>query len=363
VALAASLLALGACGGDSPTGPSGGQPGAPTGPTSDVSAIVFYDENGNGQVDGGEGARLPEVVVEAGGRSGRSERGSGRATVSGVPQGAQTLQVRASSLPAYYRAGAAVTLNLPQDAGREIALPVTLAIGSNTANRYLTYGDSITEGDGSSNGDGYRGRLEQRLIGQLNRANVFANGVGGTNSVDGSERIGRVLTGFRPAYTLILYGTNDWNQAACNSDVSTCFTSREIQSMVLSAKAAGSLPIVSTIIPANTGFDSRAPADRNIRVAQMNTQIKMVCASERVPVAESFDLIMREAGSNLRAFYVDHVHPNDRGHDLIAQAFFEAITRASGGAAFGDGPALVGFARPGSRRRGASATPVTAPLP
>jgi lysophospholipase L1-like esterase len=357
VVLAASLIGLGACG-DSPTGPSGGPSG---GPSSDVTAVVFYDENGNGQLDPSEGTRLPDVTAEAGGRSGRSERGSGRVVVSGVPHGSQSLQLRASSLPAYYRAGAPASISLPQDAGREVPLPVTLAIGANIANRYLEFGDSITDGDGSTDGDGYRGRLERRLVAQLNRANVFANGVQGTTTLDGSERIARSLAGFRPAYTLILYGTNDWNQGACNSDISTCFTAREIQFMVRTAKAASSLPIVSTILPANTGFDSRAPADRNIRIEQMNSQIRMVCATEGVPVAETYNAFMREAGSNLRSLYVDHVHPNDRGHDLIAQSFFEAITRASAGAAFGDAPALVGFARPGARRRGAAPAALAAP--
>src|SRR5712692_10452420 len=92
-ATALAFASLGGCGGgDSPTGPS-----LPPGPTSDVVAVVFYDENGNGRIDPGEGARLPDVMVEVGGRTGRSERASGRAVVSRVPQGAQTLQVRASS--------------------------------------------------------------------------------------------------------------------------------------------------------------------------------------------------------------------------------------------------------------------------
>lgn len=362
-ATALSLSLLGACGGGgSPTGPSS----PPPGPTSEVVGLVFYDENGNGRIDATEGARLPDVVVEAGGRTGRSERGSGRAVVSGVPQSTQAVSIRAASLPAYYRAGAPVSVSLPQDAGRELLLPVTLAIGSNMPNRYLEFGDSITDGDGSSDADGYRGRLEQRLAAHLNRANVFTNGVGGTTSIDGSERIGRTLSGFRPAYTLILYGTNDWNQGACNSTIATCFTAREIQAMIRSAKAASSLAVVSTIIPANTGFDSRAPPDRNIRVAQQNDAIRAVCAAEGVPVADSFDAFMRAAGSDLRSLFVDHVHPNDRGHDLIAQSFFEAITRAAAGQSFGDAPLLVGFARPGARSRGrpaAKALAAVAPEP
>lgn len=343
------VLVSGCGGGDSATGPST----TPSGPTSDVVGVVFYDENGNGRVDPTEGTRLPDIVVEIGGRSGRSQRGDGRAPVSGVTAGSQTLAIRASSLPAYYRAGAPASVSLPQDAGREFMLPVTLAVGSNTPNRYLEFGDSITDGDGSNDGDGYRAKLEQRLVAQLNRANVFKDGVGGTTSDEGAGRIARSLSGFRPAYTLILYGTNDWNQSACNSDISRCFTASAIQSMIRSAKAASSLAIVSTIIPANTGFNARAPADRNIRVQQQNDQIRAACSAEGVPVAESFDAFMRAAGSNLRPLFVDHVHPNDRGHDLIAQSFFEAITRASAGSAsYTDEPMLIGFARPLARPLG-----------
>lgn len=346
-AAALPIVLVSACGGgDSPSGPST----TPSGPTSDVAAIVFYDENGNGRVDPTEGTRLPDIVVEVAGRSGRTERASGRAAVSGVAAGMQMLSIRQSSLPAYYRAGMATSVTLPQDAGREFMLAVMLAIGSNTPNRYLEFGDSITDGDGSSDDDGYRGRLERRLVSQLNRANVFNDGIGGTTSNEGAGRIARSLSGFRPAYTLILYGTNDWNQSACNSDISRCFTASAIQSMIRSAKAASSLAIVSTIIPANTGFDARAPADRNIRVQQQNDQIRAACLAEGVPVAESFDAFMRAAGSNLRSLFVDHVHPNDRGHDLIAQSFFEAITRASAGStSFGHEPVLIGFAGPPAR--------------
>ena len=32
------------------------------------------------------------------------------------------------------------------------------------------------------------------------------------------------------------------------------------------------------------------------------------------------------AQPSLRALYTDHVHPNDAGYEVMAQAFFEAIT-------------------------------------
>ena len=333
------LLPVAGCGGDSPTTPSTVVPSV----GGDLNVTVFYDENGNGVVDASEGTRLPDVMVEAGGKNGRTVKGSGRGTISAVPTGSQSVSIRTSSLPAYYRAGAAVTVTLPQDANREILLPVTLSIGSNRANVYFEFGDSITDGDGSSNGDGYRGRLETRLVQQLNRANVSRNGNQGTTSAEGAARIGAWLRDFRPAYMLILYGTNDWNQSACNSDISTCFTQASIRSMVQQTKANGSLPVVSTIIPANTGYDARVPPDRNVRIQQMNDQIRAVCQAEGCPVAESYNAFMTAAGGNLRSLYVDHIHPNDTGHDLIAQSFFEAITRATGGnaASFGEPPEIA----------------------
>jgi len=333
------LLPIAGCGGGSPTTPS--TPAPTVG--GDLNVTVFYDENGNGVVDPGEGARLPDVMVEAGGKNGKTVKGSGRGTISAVPGGSQSVSIRASSLPAYYRAGAAVTVTLPQDNNREILLPVTLSIGTNRANLYFAFGDSITDGDGSSNHDGYRGRLEMRLVQQLNRANVNANGNQGTTSAEGAARIANWLRDFRPAYMLILYGTNDWNQSACNSDITTCFTQASFRSMIQQTKANGSLPIVSTIIPCNTGFNANAPPDRNERIQQMNAQIRSLAQTEGVPVAESYNAFITAAAGNLRSLFVDHIHPNDTGHDLIAQSFYEAITRATGGnaASFGEPPEIA----------------------
>src|SRR3954463_4024552 len=90
-------LALAACGGGS-SGPTP-VPSASTVPGATVVATVYYDENGNGVADPGETIRIPDVEVTVGGRSARSEKGTGRAVVTGVPAGAQTVGVRADTLP------------------------------------------------------------------------------------------------------------------------------------------------------------------------------------------------------------------------------------------------------------------------
>jgi hypothetical protein len=66
-----------------------------------VTAIVFYDENGNGTLDPSEGVRLPQVEVVVGSASARST-GTGQAVVTGVPPGSQQVAIRTETLPAFY---------------------------------------------------------------------------------------------------------------------------------------------------------------------------------------------------------------------------------------------------------------------
>ena len=64
MALAISLAGCGS-GGDGPTNP-------PPVQTFTVGVAFFYDENGNGTLDATEGVRVPDVLVDIGGRQGRS---------------------------------------------------------------------------------------------------------------------------------------------------------------------------------------------------------------------------------------------------------------------------------------------------
>src|SRR6188768_3182309 len=150
VTLTTLCLGLAACGG------GGGGPTAPAtpGPSHTVGVALFYDENGNGVLDPTEGVRIPDAVVEIGGKEGRSVALSGEVLVDAVPDGSRTLTVRPSTLPPYYQPPPPVPIAVPQTAGTTF-IPVTLPIGSNRPNVYLAFGDSITDGEGSSDGQGY----------------------------------------------------------------------------------------------------------------------------------------------------------------------------------------------------------------
>jgi lysophospholipase L1-like esterase len=268
--------------------------------------------------------RLPEVDVEVAGHVGRSEKLTGRAVVNGVPSGSYMVSVRASSLPPFYAVGNAPSITVPQTAGADAMTPLTLPIGSNVPDTYLAFGDSITVGEGSFSTNGYLDVVEQLLAQNLGgRHRVIGDGISGTTSEKGADRIEASLRHNRPAYLLILYGTNDWNKAPCKTADSGCFTIENLRFMIQVAKAAHTLPVVSTIIPANP---SQNPPERNQWVAAMNENIKALARQEGAALADSYGAFTK-AGT-LPTLYDGPVHPNDAGYQLIAGAFFLAIARS-----------------------------------
>jgi lysophospholipase L1-like esterase len=316
VPLACLLALLAACGkGGGTSGPT-----SVTGPTSTVHGAVFYDENGNGALDPNESTRIPDVVVEIGGRTGTTSKVLGEFTVDGVTGTSQAVTLRRGSLPPYYVPPASTTVTLPQ--GQPLLIPVTLPIRTNRPNVYMGFGDSITIGQGSSDDRGYRSRLETKLAAHFGRGTVVDEGADATRSNRGAERIDDSLRRARPAFTLILYGTNDWNVRDCKN-APPCFTIDSLRDIVLSAQGSSSMPVLSTIIPGDPTNVTDQP-DRNAWVAAQDVRIRALAREMNVPLADPEPLFLK--APNFTSLYVDHVHPNDSGYELIAQAFFAALT-------------------------------------
>ena len=323
VLLAAALAP--ACGGG-PTAPGGGGGGPTPPPGTPVSGVVFYDENGNGIFDSGEDVRLPGATVNVGGRTAASTAG-GAFTVANVPAGAQT--ARAQSLPPYFLAGTAQSVTVPQTAGAPVFVPAVLPVGTNRTNRYIAFGDSLSAGEGSSDGGGYRDYLEAELAAYWGRAELRNDGQAGTQSNAGESRLDGVLARERPAYTLILYGTNDWNELECKVEF-PCFTIDSLRSMIRQAKDRNSLPVVGTIPPVNPAFADKAPPERQDWVKRMNDLIRPMVAQENALLADVHAAMLKEG--DLTAIFTDHVHPNDRGYQIMAHEWFRAIVTPSAGA-------------------------------
>jgi lysophospholipase L1-like esterase len=202
-------------------------------------------------------------------------------------------------------------------------IPVALPIGQNQPFRYLATGDSITKGVGSSNEMGYRSRLLSRLREYYDvPISMFYRGRGGGPSADGAGRTPRDLMLLEPAYALIGWGTNDWN--ICGPPP-TCPTVENLRTIIRDVKAANSLPCVAMLPPPNVGFDGRAPAARDDWVAEMNQLIRAMAIEEGALVVDHYAAF--KGAGNLSSLFDDHVHPNDRGYELMAETWFNALTR------------------------------------
>ena len=310
-----SLLAGLGCGGSSsPTTPTS----PPPPPGSTVTVVVFYDENANGTRDPDEIVRVPDVEVTIGGRTARSEKGTGRALVTGVASGSYAVTVRGDTLPPFYTAGAPVTVQAPTADGQQVFVPLLLPIGrSNHPNQYNAFGDSITRGDGSTDGKGYPPRLQAKLAAHFGAAFVRSRGAEATNSYEAIERVQRNLA--NDAYVLILYGTNDWHIPWCQ-DAPPCDTVENLRVVVRRVKAAGSLPFLATLTPANPAI---VPG-RNQWIATVDSGFKAMAREEGAFLVD-LNLAFQNQGGDLSRFFVDDVHLNDAGYEVVANGFFEAI--------------------------------------
>jgi lysophospholipase L1-like esterase len=315
MATATAPLSLVSCGGGSSPPNS---PGGPSEPGFTVVAVVYYDENGDGQAGTVEHARIPDVEVAAGSHSARSEKSTGRAVLSGVPAGAQTVSLRPDTLPPFYRAGAAASIQVPLGEGSQVLLPVTLPIGPDSRpDVYMAFGDSLTKGEGF--GGGYPARLEALLRAHFADALVVNRGADATNSYEARERLRRNLAGSLPAMTLILYGTNDWHIPGCQNDPSSCPTPENLRIVVQGVKEFGSLPFLATIPPVNPAVNP----GRNDWVAAVNNRIRPVAGEEGAFLVDLFEAFRKR--SDLPSLFSDDVHLNDAGYQVMAEAFFEAI--------------------------------------
>ena len=314
--LSAVLLLSTGCGGGSRGGVT------PTPASRRVTFVAFLDENRNGLLDPSESIRIPGAEVSFGAASGRSAVLNGEVSLD-VLQMAQTLSVNPASLPPHYR-GPESSVVTPPLAGT-LNVPITLPIGSGAVpGVFLAFGDSITNGQASvGDGQGYTGQLERALSAHFGKARVINDGVDSSNSEKGDSRISDSLAGGRPAFTLILYGTNDWADPRCRE--SPCFTISSLRSMVRKVKAQGGFPFVGTLLMTSAGNDPRASLQRNAWVVVQNEFIGRMALDEGVVLVDLHAAFERSP-LQYSELFADSIHPSTEGYKLLAQTWFEAIT-------------------------------------
>lgn len=321
LAIAACALLACSCGGGSPAAPDTGASASHS-----VTGVVFYDQNANGTLDAEERVRLAGALVAAAGRTATTDT-TGAFTITGLPGPSAAISLPLEGLPPYFEPGRLPTVNLPLPAGTVVAVPAVLPTGRNHPNTYLAFGDSITESLGATLRQGWPILLERQLRAAWGEASVIADGVGASASDAGVNRLPESLAETRPAYTLVLYGTNDWSRCAFLAP-EACPTVARLREMIRIARGAGSLPVVGTIVPVDPSATAPRVADRNYWVKIQNELIRPMVIEEGAVLADAWTAFGPE--SQWPSLFFDFLHPNDEGHERIATAFAQAITRPRG---------------------------------
>ena len=200
-----------------------------------------------------------------------------------------------------------------------------LDFGSNSPRTVDAFGDSITFGTLEERKIGFR--LDtvnnypnnlQKMLQKLDPAwRVINRGVGGEHVEDGARRMPVVLSFDHPGFVLIMEGTN--NASHCDDPP---FIANALRSMVESAKANKTIPLLGTIPP-----NFRSPTCAQDVIDQTNVLIRGLAAAEGIVLAEIFD------GMNNRALFglspdQDPLHPNEQGYAVMAGIWYNALLQA-----------------------------------
>jgi lysophospholipase L1-like esterase len=322
-ALILSAVIASACGGGSPAGPSGpGPTPTPRVETFPVTVNVFEDWDNDG-VRAASERPLAGVEVSVALVKGVTDA-SGHVSLS-IPRGTYLPELGLSAAPPYLKAVREVAVTAPQAA--PLDLPLGYPIGDNRVGLYLAFGDSISSGDLSRDGSGYRGPLSRKLKSFYGKPiDIDYRGGSGGRTSTGADEVEVDMRQVRPSFTLIDWGVNDWLAGRCNP--MTCDAIPNLRFIIQQVRNAKSLPVIATLTPSYAGYDSRVPPERNDWVVDMNNAIRDLAKQEGVLLADVYAAFDRNGG--YKALIGDHLHPNDAGYEIMAQTWFDVITQARG---------------------------------
>jgi lysophospholipase L1-like esterase len=207
-----------------------------------------------------------------------------------------------------------------------VVFTINAALSEQNANgsvQIIGFGDSITAGrpyselvgGGRPNYGGYEPPLVQLFTDDGFEADVYNWGVGGETTPEGVNRIDSVLSTQASDYVLIMEGTNDqWE------GISEITTATNLEVMIDKCRAAGTIPILGNLTPADRDTGNQIPNVYNPAIAKMVTD-KEISEKTDVELVDHYSAVIDRWGE----LHADPVHPNLEGYQAIAQTWFNSL--------------------------------------
>lgn len=211
------------------------------------------------------------------------------------------------------------------------------ASGEQKTNVVVAFGDSITEGTGSTLDANrrYPDQLSARLAAEANPAISVVNaGIGGNRWIfdfpgpSGINRFDRDVLGVQGVtHAILLLGINDLEVAHTvpSQHVTAGQLIAAVQGAVANAQAHGVKVLLGTLLPYKGSF-LYDPADEAIR-EEFNAWVR----SQSIAAVVDFEAVLRDPADPLsiapQLSWTDHLHPNDAGYAAMAAAVDAAMLR------------------------------------
>lgn len=184
-------------------------------------------------------------------------------------------------------------------------------------------GDSITEQNYHAHGKlNYVGQLNERLLNKFGRKHLLLNsGVSDDTTWGIIERLSRDALRFQPSLITLMISMNDSTKGMERLEE----FKNNLISIVRQVRATGIEMILITPNPINPHLPENA-----IRLCYPHyvDAIREIAATERIPLCDVYraweELVLQES-DNQWSTMNDSIHPNEYGHDFIAQVLFRFL--------------------------------------
>ena len=178
-------------------------------------------------------------------------------------------------------------------------------VGGNNADVYVTLGDSIMDGN-NGGGAPYPPRLAS-----MTGKTVINKAGQNVSAADAAGSTGGILADTKPAALLFMLGSVDLiNSRSIDSIIGN------LRSIIQQAKANKTVPVVATLTPMIYSHSRWSG-----QVKELNQKIRDLASSEGARLAD----MESKFGSGEGFILDDGLHPNDKGNQMMAEAFDAAL--------------------------------------
>ena len=162
-------------------------------------------------------------------------------------------------------------------------------------NSIVCFGDSLTQGYGSTEGNTYPYFLQQ-----LTKLPVINKGINGNTSKDGLNRIDDILT-TQNSIIIVEFGANDFFQ-----QIPIFETKKNMEQIIDKLKSNNIVVLVST-------------EDKQLN--QLYSMLKSLAEEKNILFING---ILNEIWNN-RDLFSDEIHPNSKGYKIVADKIYKNI--------------------------------------